>query len=82
MMLKNDSTPVLIDPRGYFGNTELYGDVAYDWVKLYYSLYSNYARFNLKDFSLKINDRDVELSVGSNNWEIWRISFLNLLEMR
>jgi len=58
MMLKNDETPVLIDPRGYFGNTELYGDEAYDWVKLYYSLLSNYDQFNLKRFNLYINEKD------------------------
>ncbi|MBO7484689.1 MAG: NTP transferase domain-containing protein [Spirochaetaceae bacterium] len=58
MMLKNDEIPVLIDPRGYFGNTELYGDEAYDWVKLYYSIYSNYDQFNLKRFNLYINEKD------------------------
>ena len=58
MMLKNQETPVLIDPRGYFGNTELYGDEAYDWVKLYYSLLSNYDQFNLKRFNLYINERN------------------------
>ena len=58
MMLKNDDTPVLIDPRGYFGNMELYGDEAYDWVKLYYSLLSNYDQFNLKRFNLYINEKD------------------------
>lgn len=79
MMLKNDSIPVLIDPRGYFGNTELFGDVAYDWVKLYYSLYSNYDRFNLKDFTLKINDDGVELSVGSNHWEDMEDTFFELI---
>ena len=68
-MLKNDSTPMLIDPRGYFGNTEIYGDVAYDWVKLYYSLYSNYDQFNLKRFNLYINKRDVMLEITSNKWE-------------
>lgn len=52
MMLKNGDTPILIDPRGYFGNTELYGDEAYDWVKLYYSVVSNYDQFNLKRFRL------------------------------
>lgn len=35
IMLRNDEDPVLIDPRGYFGNTQFYGDAAYDWVKLY-----------------------------------------------
>lgn len=59
MMLKHDTTPMLIDPRGYFGNTELLGDVAYDWVKLYYSLYSNYDQFNLKRFDLYINQENV-----------------------
>ena len=68
-MLKNGSVPVLIDPRGYFGTTELYGDVAYDWVKLYYSLYSNYDRFNLKKFSLKITGSGAELFIDSNKWE-------------
>lgn len=57
-MLKNDKIPMLIDPRGYFGKTELYGDVAYDWVKLYYSLISNYDQFNLGRFNLYINELD------------------------
>jgi len=29
---------VFIDPRGYFGTTDLFGDVAYDWAKLLYSV--------------------------------------------
>ena len=29
MILKDGDTPILIDPRGYFGKTELYGDEAY-----------------------------------------------------
>lgn len=61
IMLKDDRTPVLIDPRGYFGNTELYGDAAYDWVKLYYSIVSNYDQFNLKMFELYINELDTEM---------------------
>ena len=58
IMLKNDAIPVLIDPRGYFGNTDRYGDEAYDWVKLYYSVLSNYDQFNLKRFDLYINEKD------------------------
>lgn len=58
IMLKNDKIPVLIDPRGYFGNTKLYGDEGYDWVKLYYSVLSNYDQFNLKRFNLYINEKD------------------------
>lgn len=79
MMLKNDSVPMLIDPRGYFGNTEIFGDVAYDWVKLYYSLYSNYDQFNLKRFNLYINEKDVKLEIASNNWEDMEDAFFDLV---
>lgn len=76
IMLKGEDTPILIDPRGYFGNTELYGDAAYDWVKLYYSLVSNYDQFNLKRFNLYINegndykvydDRGNEVEIAPNS---------------
>lgn len=80
MMLRNDSEPVLIDPRGYFGKTEFFGDVAYDWVKLYYSLFSNYDQFNLKRFSLDIEDKEVKLEIGSNNWENMEDYFFELLD--
>ena len=79
IILKDDSIPVLIDPRGYFGTTELFGDPAYDWAKLYYSLYSNYDSFNLKKFLLKINENSVELDIKSNNWEMLEDDFFNLI---
>ena len=69
IMLKDDTEPVFIDPRGYFGYTELYGDPNYDWAKLYYSVVGNYDRFNLKDFSLAIGERDVRINIASNHWE-------------
>lgn len=80
MMLRHDSDPVLIDPRGYFGKTEFYGDVAYDWVKLYYSLSSNYDQFNLKRFRLDISEKEVKIDIGSNNWEKIEEYFFELLE--
>ncbi len=80
MMLKNDEIPMLIDPRGYFGNTEIFGDAAYDWVKLYYSLTSNYDQFNLKRFNLTINEKDVELEIASNRWEELEDYFFELLD--
>lgn len=80
IMLRHDKEPVLIDPRGYFGNTEFYGDTAYDWVKLYYSLYSNYDPFNLKRFSLEINEDSVDLKIESNNWESLEDYFFEQLE--
>ncbi len=60
---------ILIDPRGYYGKTKLYGDVDYDWAKLYYSLKGDYDQFNRKKFTLDIKDNEVELAIKPNNWE-------------
>lgn len=92
LMVRDDGTPVFIDPRGYFGFTELFGDERYDWAKLYYSLAGNYDRFNLKEFSLEIGgDRgskgdtakdlpegEVELDIVSNGWETLEDDFFLL----
>lgn len=78
LMLREDGSPVLIDPRGYFGHTELYGDVRYDWAKLYYSIVGSYDRFNLKDFRLEIEDTGVSLQIRSNRWEDMEDDFFAL----
>lgn len=80
MMLRKDGTPVLIDPRGYFGNTELYGDPAYDWTKLYYSIVGNYDQFNRKRFDLNIGTDSVTLKITSNGWENMEPLFFELLK--
>ena len=82
IMLKNSTEPVLIDPRGYFGNTLLFGDEHYDYAKLYYSIKGNYDRFNRKEFNLSINPDGVELSVHSNNWDMLEEHFFSLLPER
>jgi GTP:adenosylcobinamide-phosphate guanylyltransferase len=69
LMLRGGTDPVFIDPRGYFGHTELLGDPNYDWAKLYYSLVGNYDQFNLKNFRLGVGPQSVELTVDSNGWE-------------
>lgn len=79
MMLREDGTPVLIDPRGYFGHTELYGDPAYDWAKLYYSIVGNYDQFNRKRFDLDIGADSVTLKIDSNGWEELEPVFFDLL---
>jgi GTP:adenosylcobinamide-phosphate guanylyltransferase/thiamine kinase-like enzyme len=61
--------PILIDPRGYFGKTKLFGDADYDWAKLYYSLKGNYDQFNRKKFTLAIGESEVELFIKPNYWE-------------
>lgn len=92
LMIRDNGDPVLIDPRGYFGFTELYGDVRYDWAKLYYSLVGNYDKFNLKHFTLDIRgesvidgklvdeltEGDVRLSIESNGWEDLEKEFFEL----
>lgn len=80
LMLREDGSPVLIDPRGYFGFTELYGDIRYDWAKLYYSIVGNYDRFNLKDFRLEIEEKEVSLQIQSNHWEDMEHDFFVLTE--
>lgn len=78
LLLREDGTPVLIDPRGYFGHTEFYGDVRYDWAKLYYSIVGNYDRFNLKEFSLDITGQGAELEIASSHWEDMEGDFFEL----
>ena len=94
LMIRDDGSPVLIDPRGYFGFTELYGDERYDWAKLYYSIVGNYDCFNLKKFSLDIgkhsvvdgevikdlNYAEVKLSIESNGWEDMESDFFTLTD--
>lgn len=92
LMLRDSGEPVLIDPRGYFGFTELYGDERYDWAKLYYSIVGNYDKFNLKKFVLDIGGHsitggevikdleqgEIRLSIESNGWEDLERDFFEL----
>ena len=81
MMIRKNGEPVLIDPRGYFGFTQLYGDVRYDWAKLYYSVVGNYDQFNLKRFRLSVGqsiDDGVKLEIQSNHWEDMESDFFAL----
>lgn len=80
MLLKDESIPMMIDPRGYFGTTEFYGDPAYDWVKVYYSVVGNYDQFNLKRFDLAIRESDVNLRIESSHWEDMEETFFELLK--
>jgi GTP:adenosylcobinamide-phosphate guanylyltransferase len=75
-------TPVLIDPRGYFGNTEYFGDPLYDWAKLYYSVSGNYDLFNLKKFTLNIDKsaKEVTLNIESSGWEDLEEYFFELIK--
>lgn len=80
LMLRENGDPVMIDPRGYFGYQELYGDPLYDWAKLYYSIVGNYDKFNLKDFRLDIGQEEVKLQIASNHWEDMEEDFFALTQ--
>ena len=82
LMLRKNGNPVMIDPRGYFGHTGLYGDPAYDWAKLYYSISGNYDQFNIGNFRLEITEDNVNLKIASNGWEDMEEEFFNLLGNR
>lgn len=78
-LVRPDGSVVFIDPRGYYGHTELFGDVAYDYAKLYYSLAGNYDQFNRRRFRLLIGEKGVELEIDSNGWEAYDALFQSLL---
>ena len=67
-MVDSDLNIIFLDPRGYFGFSELYGDVYYDWAKVYYSVYGDYDQFNNKNFTLRITDQEVRLDIATNGW--------------
>jgi thiamine kinase-like enzyme len=77
---KRTNKVYFIDPRGYFGNTLLYGDPYYDWAKLYYSVIGNYDQFNKKKFSLDISNNGVKLHIEPNNWSIDKKMFYDFTE--
>ena len=68
----------MIDPRGYFGTTKIYGDPDYDWAKLYYSVVGNYDQFNRKRFKLKISDKEIGLNIDSNGYSQLKRDFFDM----
>lgn len=68
-MIDKNHDIYFIDARGYFGKQEVFGDIRYDWAKLYYSMKGNFDRFNVKDFRLHIGDEKVSYEITSNGWE-------------
>jgi len=79
IIVDKNSDPFLIDPRGYFGKTLLYGDEDYDWAKLFYSIVGNYDQFNNKLFKLEILDNEVVFENNSNGWSGLEECFFELI---
>lgn len=53
----------LIDPRGSFGTTGVYGDQRYDVAKLYHSVYGAYDLVVNDLFAVKVEGADVQLDI-------------------
>lgn len=75
ILLDENGQIFFIDPRGYFGRTKIYGDVRYDWAKLYYAICGNFDQYNIKNFKLNINNEGVNYEIGSGGWEFLKDEF-------
>ena len=65
-MMDNNGNLKVIDPRGYFGDTLLYGDPAYDIAKLLYAV-DNYHKINEREFSIHKLDNGSTLLVHESS---------------
>lgn len=79
MLFTNDDEIKFIDPRGYFGNKEFFGDSDYDFAKFYYSFFGNYDSFNKKRFHLSINENSVDFDIISNGYEKFEKVFFDVI---
>ena len=68
-LVDSDNNIWLIDPRGSFGSSKIYGDYRYDWAKFYYSAVGNYDSINSKKYRVIFHPNDIELRIKSNGYE-------------
>jgi len=61
---------VFIDPRGYFGNSKIYGLIEYDYAKVLYGI-SGYDNFNYNNFNIK----KIDIKDGILEFDIEKIEF-------
>lgn len=77
-LLDSNGDIFFIDPRGYFGSSQIFGDVRYDWAKVYFAIIGNFDQYNIKNISLSIeNDGNVKFKIGSGGWEFLEDYFLS-----
>jgi len=66
----NISDITFIDPRGYFGESKLYGPIEYDYAKILYAI-SGYDNFNSNFFNIISLDKENK----ENNEQVQSITF-------
>lgn len=81
ILVDKDLNTYLIDPRGKFGKTEMYGDQKYDYSKLYYSIVGNYDSINMKKYNLDITKDGVQYEIKSNGYSYLENYFFDLLDI-
>lgn len=63
ILINEDNNILFIDPRGYFGNSSIYGLKEYDYAKILYSLYG-FDNFNADYFIIdSINSENIEITI-------------------
>jgi hypothetical protein len=68
----NSDSILFIDPRGYFGDSHLYGIAEYDWAKLLFAL-SGYDKFDETDkFVINIQEQNISIPdfIVDSNYEV------------
>lgn len=82
ILVDQDEKLYLIDPRGTFGNTKIYGDVRYDIAKLFYSIVGNFDSLNSGKFKYEYNleANDHLFSIDSNGFSTYGEKMLNLFK--
>lgn len=69
ILVINNNEIKFIDPRGYFGNSKIFGDPRYDFAKLYYSAVGNYDQFNEQNFQFKFSGEEITIKIASSGFE-------------
>ena len=78
LLIEDNLSIKMIDPRGSFGDIKIYGDKDYDWAKLYYSMIGNYDSINSKKYNLEYSNNIINYSLNSNGWEFLEEQFYEL----
>lgn len=78
-LLDENGKIFFIDPRGYFGKSLILGDCRYDWAKVYFAIAGNFDQFNIKNFTLCIDNDSVNYQIGSGGWEFLKEFFFSQL---
>lgn len=71
----------LIDPRGSFGNYDIFGDQRYDLAKIFHSIDGKYD-FIIKDmFALAVDNNEIKYSIQKPNLDLYELAKDTLKEL-